>query len=260
MSQTKEVKYTSRSVTPPRNRHSKSISPSRSRSRSRSRSQDSAGVGNPGNNLYVTGLSTRVNNSDLEKYFNKEGKVLECNVIVDPRTRESRGFAFVTMETLEDANRCVKYLHHSVLEGRLITVEKAKRKRGRTPTPGKYRGARDRRGPWTHTEKDLLMLTQMEETLKQLHSKPNTTASRHLAGLIISWSSTKNWPNPVKPGSSIQRNMTKEPTWKILNGQPQETSLIASGSWNSFAESRKETLRPGAPRNETFTSNMHSQL
>ncbi|XP_074570077.1 serine/arginine-rich splicing factor SR45a-like [Curcuma longa] len=146
MSQTKEVKYTSRSVTPPRNRHSKSISPSRSRSRSRSRSQDSAAAGNPGNNLYVTGLSTRVNNSDLEKYFNKEGKVLECNVIVDPRTRESRGFAFVTMETLEDANRCVKYLHHSVLEGRLITVEKAKRKRGRTPTPGKYRGARERRG------------------------------------------------------------------------------------------------------------------
>ncbi|KAG6470754.1 hypothetical protein ZIOFF_071831 [Zingiber officinale] len=85
-------------------------------------------------------------------------------------------------------------------------------------------------GPWTHTEKDLLMLTQMEETLKQLDSKPNTTASRHLAGLIISWNSTKNWPNPVKLGSSIQRNMTKEPTWKILNGQPQETSLIASGS------------------------------
>ncbi|KAG6494081.1 hypothetical protein ZIOFF_049100 [Zingiber officinale] len=66
-------------------------------------------------------------------------------------------------------------------------------------------------GPWTHTEKDLLMLTQMEETLKQLDSKPNTTASRHLAGLIISWCNTKNWPNPAKPGSSIQRNMTKEP-------------------------------------------------
>ena len=43
---------------------------------------------------------------------------------MDPRTRESRGFGFVTMETVEDADRCVKYLNRSVLEGRLITVQK----------------------------------------------------------------------------------------------------------------------------------------
>ncbi|KAG6538790.1 hypothetical protein ZIOFF_003919 [Zingiber officinale] len=99
----------------------------------------------------------------------------------------------------------------------------------------------------------------MEETLRQLESKPNTVASRHLAGLIISWSNTKNWPNPVKPGSSIQKNMTKEPTWKILNGQPQETSLIASGNWNSSVGSKKATLGPGVPRNEGFTSKTHYQ-
>lgn len=40
-----------------------------------SRSRDSVEVTNPGNNLYVTGLSTRVTSSDLEKFFNKEGKV-----------------------------------------------------------------------------------------------------------------------------------------------------------------------------------------
>ena len=28
------------------------------------------------------------------------------------------------MDTLEDADRCVKYLNRSVLEGRVITVEK----------------------------------------------------------------------------------------------------------------------------------------
>lgn len=32
-------------------------------------------VGNPGNNLYVTGLSTRVSEKDLEEHFSKEGKV-----------------------------------------------------------------------------------------------------------------------------------------------------------------------------------------
>lgn len=44
--------------------------------------------------------------------------------MTDPRTKESRGFAFVTMETNEDADRCIKYLNRAVLEGRLITVEK----------------------------------------------------------------------------------------------------------------------------------------
>ncbi|XP_062029998.1 serine/arginine-rich splicing factor SR45a-like isoform X2 [Rosa rugosa] len=130
------------SVSPVKGRRSRSLSRSR-RSRSRSPSVD---ANNPGNNLYVTGLSTRVTSADVEKFFNKEGKVLECHLVTDPRSRESRGFAFVTMETVEDAERCIKYLNRSVLEGRLVTVEKAKRKRGRTPTPGRYQGLRDKRG------------------------------------------------------------------------------------------------------------------
>lgn len=51
-------------------------------------------------------------------------QVLECRLVVDPRSRESRGFGFVTMSNLKEADRCVKYLHRSTLEGRVITVEK----------------------------------------------------------------------------------------------------------------------------------------
>ena len=50
--------------------------------------------------------------------------MVDVHLVVDPWTRESRGFGFVTMETVEDAGRCVKYLNRSVLEGRVITVEK----------------------------------------------------------------------------------------------------------------------------------------
>lgn len=132
-----------RSLSPRRGRPLRSLSRSR---RSLSRSRDSGGADNPGNNLYVTGLSTRVTTSDLEKYFGKEGKVVACHLVIDPHTMESRGFGFVTMETVEGADQCIKQLNRSVLEGRLITVEKAKRKRGRTPTPGRYQGLRDRRG------------------------------------------------------------------------------------------------------------------
>ncbi len=51
-------------------------------------------------------------------------QVLECRLVVDPRTRESRGFGFVTMSSTKEADRCIKYLHRSTLEGRVITVEK----------------------------------------------------------------------------------------------------------------------------------------
>jgi len=50
--------------------------------------------------------------------------VVGCHVVLEPHTRVSRGFAFVTMDTVEEADRCIKYLNNSVMEGRNITVEK----------------------------------------------------------------------------------------------------------------------------------------
>jgi RNA recognition motif-containing protein len=85
---------------------------------------DRSEVENPGTTLYVTGLSTRVTDKDLEAHFAKEGKVASCFLVMEPRTRVSRGFAFVTMSSLKDAERCIKYLNQSVLEGRYITVER----------------------------------------------------------------------------------------------------------------------------------------
>ncbi|KAL3676847.1 hypothetical protein R1sor_026795 [Riccia sorocarpa] len=113
----------SRSRSPPRRSPPPRERNDRSRSRSPVRRYRHDAL-NPGNNLYVTGLSTRVNEKDLEEHFSREGKVLECRLVLDPRTRESRGFGFVTMEHLEDAERCIKYLNRSTLEGRMITVEK----------------------------------------------------------------------------------------------------------------------------------------
>ncbi|KAL5067527.1 hypothetical protein RYX36_018414 [Vicia faba] len=100
---------------------------------------------NPGNTLYVTGLSSRVTERDLEDHFSKEGKVASCFLIVEPRTRISRGFAFVTMDSHEDVERCIKHLNQSVLEGRYVTVERSRRKRARTPTPGHYLGLKNTR-------------------------------------------------------------------------------------------------------------------
>lgn len=73
----------------------------------------------------------------------------------DPHTRESRGFGFVTMESVEEAEAAVTALNATDLMGKTVTVEKvrttvndetqlivsqARRGRARTPTPGRYYG------------------------------------------------------------------------------------------------------------------------
>jgi len=58
----------------------------------------------------------------------------------DPHTRDSRGFGFVTMETAEEADAAITALNGSDLMGKVMNVEKARRGRARTPTPGRYYG------------------------------------------------------------------------------------------------------------------------
>ena len=50
----------------------------------------------------------------------------------DPRTREPRGFAFVTFVEVGPAEEAVQALNGTNLDGRSIIVEKAKRGRART--------------------------------------------------------------------------------------------------------------------------------
>ncbi|KAG8757333.1 hypothetical protein FRC12_010338 [Ceratobasidium sp. 428] len=75
-------------------------------------------------------------------------QVAKASVVYDPHTRDSRGFAFVTMDTVEEAEAAITGLHNTDLAGKPMTVEKARRGRARTPTPGKYLGTarRDDRG------------------------------------------------------------------------------------------------------------------
>lgn len=58
----------------------------------------------------------------------------------DPHSRESRGFAFVTFETAEEADAAIEGMNGVELSGRTLLVQKARRGRARSPTPGRYHG------------------------------------------------------------------------------------------------------------------------
>ncbi|KAL1587991.1 hypothetical protein WHR41_03293 [Cladosporium halotolerans] len=104
---------------------------------------------NPGSNLFVTGIHPRLTEEEITVLFEKHGRVEKCNIMRDPHTRESRGFGFVKMVASEDADAAKDALQGEVYEGRTLSIEKARRARPRTPTPGKYFGPpkRDDRPP-----------------------------------------------------------------------------------------------------------------
>lgn len=103
----------------------------------RGRSSD---VVNPGNNLHVSGISLKTDDRDLEELFSKYGRVIKSQLMRDPHTREIRGFGFVTMETSDQAEQAMSSLNGTEFLGKTLSVERARRSRGRTPTPGQYRG------------------------------------------------------------------------------------------------------------------------
>ncbi|KAI9675129.1 MAG: hypothetical protein M1817_001537 [Caeruleum heppii] len=105
---------------------------------------------NPGSNLFVTGIHPRLTEADVSRIFEKYGDVEKCAIMVDPHTKESRGFGFVKMVTAEQADAAREGLQGELIEGRTLSIEKARRARPRTPTPGKYFGPpkrEDMRGP-----------------------------------------------------------------------------------------------------------------
>ncbi|KAM7195267.1 Serine/arginine-rich splicing factor SR45a [Rhypophila sp. PSN 637] len=109
--------------------------------------RDDDGAINPGSNLFVTGIHPRLEEAEVTRLFEKYGDVEKCQIMKDPHTGESRGFGFVKMVTPEMADAAREGLQGEVIEGRTLSIEKARRARPRTPTPGKYFGPPKRDGP-----------------------------------------------------------------------------------------------------------------
>jgi len=132
-----------RSASPSGNGHSDSRGPPKN---DRGPPPDDGAV-NPGSNLFVTGIHPRLSEQEVTRLFEKYGDVEKCQIMLDPHTKESRGFGFVKMVTAEQADAAKEGLQGEVIEGRTLSIEKARRSRPRTPTPGKYFGPPKRDDP-----------------------------------------------------------------------------------------------------------------
>jgi cold-inducible RNA-binding protein len=71
--------------------------------------------------LYVGNLASNVSEADLRDLFSQAGAVTGVELMLDPASAKSRGFAFVTMGTPELAATALSQLHCYQLGGRHIT-------------------------------------------------------------------------------------------------------------------------------------------
>jgi RNA recognition motif-containing protein len=76
--------------------------------------------------LYVGNLSFDATESDLFDLFNGVGSVQNAEIISHRQTQRSKGFAFVTMQSIDEAQRAVKELHDKEFMGRKLVVSGAK--------------------------------------------------------------------------------------------------------------------------------------
>jgi len=76
--------------------------------------------------LYVGNLSFEATESDLFELFNGVGAVQNAEVVTYRHNQRSKGFAFVQMNTVEEAKRAVEELHDKEFLGRKLVVSGAK--------------------------------------------------------------------------------------------------------------------------------------
>lgn len=76
--------------------------------------------------IYVGNLSFDASESDLFELFNGVGEVQNVEVVANKFTQKSKGFAFVQMQSVDEAKRAVAELHDKEYMGRKLVVSGAK--------------------------------------------------------------------------------------------------------------------------------------
>ena len=86
--------------------------------------------------LFVGNLSFNTTENDLQDAFAAHGQVVEATLMMDRMTGRSRGFAFVTYSTPEEAQKAIEAMNGAQVDGRALTVNIARPKEERPPGGG----------------------------------------------------------------------------------------------------------------------------
>ncbi|MDR0732967.1 MAG: RNA-binding protein [Dysgonamonadaceae bacterium] len=76
-------------------------------------------------NIFIAGLSFKVNDTDLASIFEEYGTVASAKVITDRQSGRSKGYGFVELDD-EAAEKAIAELNGAEYDGRTISVSEAK--------------------------------------------------------------------------------------------------------------------------------------
>jgi len=100
-------------------------------------------------NIYVGNLSSQTTQDDLLTVFSQSGKVERVNLVTDPYSGQSRGFAFVAMTQASETQKAMSPLNGTDLHGRTLNVSEAHPIASRRSRwPWQLRGASEKRPRW----------------------------------------------------------------------------------------------------------------
>jgi len=112
--------------------------------------------------VYVGNLPYDVDSERLAQLFEQAGVVEVSEVIYNRETDQSRGFGFVTMSTIEEAEKAVEMFHRYDVGGRLLTVNKAAPRGARVERPPRDSGSSFRiyvgNLPWQVDDSQLVQM------------------------------------------------------------------------------------------------------
>jgi cold-inducible RNA-binding protein len=78
------------------------------------------------NKLFVGNLSFNTTENELQDLFAGCGSVTDVNLITDRMSGRSKGFAFVTMSSPEEAQNAIQTLNGKDMNGRAMNVSEAR--------------------------------------------------------------------------------------------------------------------------------------
>lgn len=90
-----------------------------------------------GNRLYVGNLAFHSTADSIRAAFSSFGEVTDVHLVIDRDSGQSRGFAFVTLGTDEDAQRAIQEMNGADLDGRPLKVNEAQERAPRTGGGGR---------------------------------------------------------------------------------------------------------------------------
>jgi RNA recognition motif-containing protein len=116
-----------------------------------------------GKKLYVGNLNYSVTNRELEDLFSDYGKVTSVNVI------EGKGFGFVEMGDVSEAEKAKKELHESTFKGRTLRVDEANPPASPARRGPETAAPREPEAPpedWSHLSEDEIRRRILEMVLE----------------------------------------------------------------------------------------------